>query len=479
MSPDPRPLGLMPSLSLRVWLLATHLAVLALPLLVLIGTGGLFRDLLEQTEADLDHQAALLALLVARELEHARHVEPAARLDALGGVLTPDLIRAKDATLASIRVVNASGRVIASSGEQVGEDLSDRLEVADALEGAVGTELRPRPAYRSAPLASPSRRATVRLYLAKPVLDAGGRTVGAVVLARTPREEVQALYQMVPWWAAVLPVGLTLALALWAGHITSRSLHRLEAVSRRVADGHFPSGRGLQRTSESRISEVRGLSAAFQHMSDRLQERLAYISELAAHVAHEFRTPIATLRGTIELMQDDADMPASQRARFLDNALAELHRLDRLVGGLLVLARAEQAGDQVHVDLDALLADVAAPFTIPVTGRAGAVRGQPEQLRQALTNLLDNARRHGGPHVTVAVRRDRDHVTIAVTDDGPGITAANLPRVFDRFFTTRRDTGGTGLGLALVRAVALAHGGDVTATSAPGATTFTLRLRAT
>jgi signal transduction histidine kinase len=213
-------------------------------------------------------------------------------------------------------------------------------------------------------------------------------------------------------------------------------------------------------------------------MADRLQARLAYISEFAGNVSHEFKTPITTLRGTVELLRDDDDLPPAQRARFLDNALIELDRLNRLVGGLLTLARAEAAVPSGRVDLTALARVAAERHRVPLRGEAAPVIGHAEQLAAAVDNLIDNARRHGGAIVTLTAWSADGAVGIDVEDDGAGISAANLPRVFDRFFTTARDRGGTGLGLALVKAVAIAHGGDVTVTSQPGRTTFRLRLPA-
>lgn len=216
-------------------------------------------------------------------------------------------------------------------------------------------------------------------------------------------------------------------------------------------------------------------------MSDRLRARLEYIAEFAGNVSHEFKTPIATLRGTLELLEDDPEMAAGQRALFLTNALAELHRMQRLVDGLLALARADQRGQREAVDLAALARELTA-------ARAGVVAEDSEgvpwvqadrrQLEVALGNLVDNALEHGGAQVQVRLRTwvEGDRCGLDVEDDGPGISQANQQRVFDRFFTTARERGGTGLGLALVKAVAEAHGGGVTLESQPGRTTFRLWL---
>ncbi len=475
-----------PRLPLRVWLLGSHTLVLLLPLAVLVGTGALADDLRAQTHTTLRHQAALLSLFVARDLDALRTTHPDASLSQLAA-LDPDLdglLRtARESTLAGIRLVDHRGIVVASSGTEHGDDLSDRPEVAAALAGAEALEVRARPPQSARqPLGSVSRRARVRLFLAAP-LRLDGRTVGAVLLSRTPREEVQALVQLVPWWVAALPFVLTAGIALLAGWGFSRSLIRLEhaahALTDRPADGLSALTKALDAPQGSRVAEVHGLAEAFRTMATRLQDRLDYISEFAGNVSHEFRTPIATLRGTTELLRDDPDMDASQRERFLDNAHAELARMERLVAGLLALARADAGIRRQPVDLDRLVRDaVEGRDAVTVTGTGGRVEGDPIALRTIVDNLLDNAATHGAPPIQAVLSSDDACVRLRIVDHGAGIAEADRPRVFDRWFTTRRGEGGTGIGLALVRALAQAHGGDVGVDSVPGRTVFTVDLPA-
>jgi signal transduction histidine kinase len=445
---------------------------LLLPITLWLANGGLARDLIHQTELDLENQATILALFVESTLAEGADATP---LDALGPRLDPLLARTRAETLASVRVVDAQGRVVASSGEEGGASLADRPEVLDALAGGERTLTRPREPNRDQPWSSESRREALRLFLARP-LRVGDQVVGAVIVSRTPREELQALYPMTPIWVIALPLAVTALIAWLIGDQASRSLERLTGVSRRIAAGSFSASSDLQPSADSRVSEVRGLTQAFQDMAERLRERIAYIGELAAHVSHEFRTPITTLRGTVELLADEPAMPDAQRSRFLGNALSELDRLDRLIGGLLALARAEQVEGRAWVDLDALARSAAAPRGVVVVGHAGRAWAHPGQVHACLDNLLDNARQHGGPDIRLTLAGDEGRATLTVSDDGPGISAANLPRIFDRFFTTARATGGTGLGLALVRAVAHAHGGGVAHERAVDRTHFTLTL---
>lgn len=466
-----RPVAVLP---LRTWLVLSHLVVLLLPVAAVVGTRALAWDLREETRAQLEIQGVLLARIAADAAGPGPLVDVA-------GPLSETLAATKARTLAGIRVVDADGIVVASSGDGLGEDLSADAEVREALEaGRVGVAVKPRPGRSSLSVAEGGRRASVRLFVAVPIVR-DEALLGAVVLSRTPREELGALYQMAPrlWWGALGAVLATWGLALLAGALFSRSLRAMARATPEIARRPAEADALLARARASHVAEVAAVAEALAGTARRLDERLAYIGEFASNVSHEFRTPLSTLKGTVELLQDDPDMPPAQRARFLANAEAEVDRLQRLVAGLLALARAERAGERQDVDLDAILDEVCARW--PGTARegtAGTVRGDPAQLGALLENLVANAWRHGGVGVGVSAARRGGRVELAVRDAGPGIDPANLPRVFDRFFTTARGAGGTGLGLALARAVAEAHGGEVSIDSAPGRTVLTVRLPA-
>jgi signal transduction histidine kinase len=456
---------------LRVWLTLSHFAMLALPVVVLVATGALATDLRNQTRADLLHQGQVFATLLAGEFA-------AGEADLSGlAELSPVLTSVREQNLAGIRIVDRTGRVVATSGDQLGEDLSSRPEVARALAGVVGDVVRPRPPLSSKQsLASDARFANVRVFVAVPI-EHGGQTIGAVVLSRTPREEVQALYQMGPRLAWGVVGGLLFAVlpTLLYGHLFSRSLRRVSETANRMAAGSVAESASLDLPDASHVVEARELSAAFRTMAGRLRERLTYFSDFAGNVAHEFKTPLASLKGTIELLED-AEMPDPQRARFLANAAEDVQRLDRVVGGLLLLARAEEGEAQGRLSLESLVRSSASRFEgVLVSGSAGEVFGNADQLAVLVENLLENAVRHGSSPVEVALWRTEEHTGLEVRDAGPGVSEGNADKIFRRFFTT--DPGeGTGLGLALVRAIARVHGGEVMLTRRASPTTFRLRL---
>jgi len=466
-----------------VWLALSHLAVFCLPIVVLVVSGALGHDLVEQTRDDLRHQAELLRMAVQADIERARADDPDVTLAELEPRLSARLFDAKQATWSGIELTDASGRVAATSGRELGEDLSDRREVRAALRGRMGSKVRPRPPFRELPaLSGPGRRAGVWVFVAVPV-EVDGERLGALVVSRTPREELQALYGMAPraMLGAILALLATLGLAFGAAVLATRSLQVLDSGADRIARGDLDGVTELERPELSHVAEVAGVARSVRRAALRLRERLDYIGEFASNVSHEFKTPLSTLRGTVELLTDEgADMPDAQRERFLANAQRELDRLERLVTGLLALARAEQASAHDVVDLDALLRRVADRLEVAVEGAAAPVRGATVQLEAVVENLLRNAVEHGGVGATVRLIGLRDPGTtgFVVADDGAGITAANRPHVFDRFFTTRREQGGTGLGLALAKAVVVQHGGTIEVESAPGDTRFVVRLPA-
>ena len=465
-------------LPLRTWLVFSHLAVLSFPILAVLATGALAYDLKMQTKGELINQGHLVALMVQSEIGHAQVVGAPTDMDSIGQGLTGILVQARRSTLASYRVIDAQGVVVASSGSQLGEDLSDLPEVEEALEGTYATIQRPREAIPDAPLSSPARRAKVRIFQSVPIY-VQGELVGAVLLSRTPREEIQALYQMSPRLSIGALVALILTLAMswrWAT-LGTRSLQRLAEAARDAAAGHEDAADRIEGVHDSHIAEVADVARSYATTTRQLQDRLGYIAEFAGSVSHEFKTPIATLRGTLELLQDDEDMPPEQRARFMANAEAELQRLERLVTGLLRLARAEEPAERSPVPLHELMLRAGKRYPeLHVTGSPSVVSGNTEQLESVVHNLVENGLAHARQRVELRGFTRGTWTGFEVTDDGAGISAANQRRIFDRFFTTRRKTGGTGLGLALVRTIVSSHGGTVRVDSRPGRTVFTVEL---
>jgi two-component system sensor histidine kinase MprB len=226
--------------------------------------------------------------------------------------------------------------------------------------------------------------------------------------------------------------------------------------------------------------ELADLAISFNEMVAALERSLAAQRALVADASHELRTPLTSLRANVEFLLREPGMEA--HAPLLGELRDEIEDLGTLVSDLVELARQEGDDEEgVDVRLDELTATVVAraarraPALEFVTDlEPVTVRGRPSRLERAVTNILDNAVKWSPPGGTVEVSVAGGEVV--VRDHGPGIAAADVPHVFDRFYRSgeAHHLPGSGLGLAIVRQVVEAHGGTVSAEQAPGGGT---RLR--
>jgi two-component system OmpR family sensor kinase len=295
--------------------------------------------------------------------------------------------------------------------------------------------------------------------------------------------------------AFILAGLMALALAVLASYLigtrVSRPLRRVAAVAARVDAGdldpriHDAGGQGY---------EVRVLADAFNHMLDRLTEAFAGQQAFIADASHELRTPLTVIRGQLEVLAAERD-PSPQDVRRVERLVqAEISRMTRLVDDLLLLAQSEETHflrvESVELasfvtelwDGVSLIADRQFELgSIP----QGVLSADPDRLAQALRNLIENAITHtveGRGLVRLLVTALSDgRVRFRVEDDGAGVEAAQRERVFDRLHRTDkardRSSGGAGLGLAIVRAIAEAHGGTVILAESPeGGTRLELTL---
>lgn len=277
--------------------------------------------------------------------------------------------------------------------------------------------------------------------------------------------------------AGAIALAITLLASYLAGAQVSAPLRRMASVATRVDAGDLAPRMDVPSSS---ANEVRVLGDAFNHMLDRLSQAFATQREFIADASHELRTPLTVIRGQLEVLaaQDD---PTSAEIRRVDRVVqAEIARLSRLVDDVLVLARAEQQ-DFVRierVDLPSFVAELWDGLSRTAQRRFelgplpdGTLRADPDRLAQALRNLIRNAIEHTR-EVSGLVRLEveqssGDRIRFTVIDDGPGIPASERERVFERFHRVdqshTRSREGAGLGLAIVRAVAEAHAGEVRA----------------
>ena len=262
---------------------------------------------------------------------------------------------------------------------------------------------------------------------------------------------------------AVVLVLLFIGVAAGAYPVVRRLTRRLEALKRGVEQ--FGAGHLGHRVDDSGRDEVAALATSFNQAAARIETLLRSHQNLLANASHELRSPLARLKMAFAMLDGAAPAQRERLAREIDVNIAEL---DALVEEVLLASRLEAGsavGETHAVDLLALGAEEAARAEAafePETDRA-PVQGQERLLRRALRNLLDNARRYGGPDVELGLRPVAGGYEYVVADRGPGVPAEMRERIFEPFFRMpghAEMTGGVGLGLSLVKQIAERHGGS-------------------
>ncbi|HEY6608431.1 MAG TPA: HAMP domain-containing sensor histidine kinase [Candidatus Limnocylindria bacterium] len=290
------------------------------------------------------------------------------------------------------------------------------------------------------------------------------------------------------WFSALLAIAVILALAFILRGI-SRGVRLSVAPMGDLIDAseRIEAGDVGTQVEVRGPREIRAMGRAFNSMSARLAADTDARRKLLADVSHELRTPLSIIQGNVEGMIDGlypADRP------HLERVLAETRQLERLIEDLRTLSLADAGELPLHrepVALGDLVADVVAGFqaqsaTAGVTLRVEATDAptidlDPRRIRQVIGNLLSNALRHtpSGGAVTVSVRQEANAVILEVADSGAGMDPESAVRAFDRFWRAG-DTAGAGIGLAIVRDLVRAHGGEATLESELGRGT-TVRCR--
>lgn len=511
-----------PRLRLRTILLLTFVAVAALP-----GFGALFlrvyeNTLVRQTEAELVAQGAALAAVATADwpggrLAPAIQSQPVDPDGVAGGTLStidlrttpvlperPDptplsgpptadalaaasrlapILRATSGTtLASIQLLDAQGRVLI--GPRVGMSYAALPEVAAALRGHADTVLRRNGAYRQRyALEWLSRASDLRIHHARPVI-VNGHVAGVLLLSRSPRALFRGLYE--DRGKILLGIAIIFGTLVVLSGLLSRGIARpIEALSdatRRVAQGIGE----VPEVPPTAAVEIQALYADFARMAEAIARRSLYLRDFAYAVSHEFKTPLAGIRGAIEIIADHGDhMSDADRHRFLSNIAADADRLTLLVTRLLELARADMAGraEMTATELAPVLYHVADAYradqlaVLIGVDEALIAAISPTVLETVLVALIDNAYQAGARQVRLDARSDEEAITLVIADDGPGIPVADRERIFEPFFTSRRAAGGTGLGLPIVRSLLSSANSTIELGETELGSRFVLRLR--
>ncbi len=283
----------------------------------------------------------------------------------------------------------------------------------------------------------------------------------------------------------LIAVVLAAALGVYYAQIAARNIRRLQDAARKVADGNFETP--IPIASAGQLGQ---LARTFNEMQRRLAELDSARKQFIANASHELRTPIFSLGGFVELLEEEDPSP-DEREEFVRTMRQQIERLTKLTADLLDLSQLD-AGAMVmqghDIDLGAVARDVTREFGARADLRGSRLElrtpdqpalafADPDRVRQIIRILLDNALTHTpeGTKVTVTTYSVNRRAELTVSDEGPGIPQRVHSRIFERFYTAD-SAGGSGLGLAIARELAQRMNGRITISSSRRFTAFTLDL---
>jgi signal transduction histidine kinase len=455
-------------------LLLSYVSITAFVLLVLeIPLGVSYANSVERRlRSDLQHDAFSLAI---RSQESLVTDDPARALQTLAD-------RYRDASGGRVVIVDAEGRSVADSepSSPAGRDFATRPEIQRALQGAEVTGTR-----------TSHTLGRDLLYVALPVGSVEG--IQGAVRITYPASVIDDQIRRI-WLLLAATGGVVLGIVFLASQLLARSVTKplldLQAAARDLGGGNLSARAEVPKGP----AELTVLAESFNATAARLEQLVGAQRGFIADASHQLRTPLAAMRLRLENLEADVDGSAAED---LEGALDEVARLSRLVDGLLLLARAEQAASapaRVAVDevidgrcdaWEAFAAEKHVRIDAVVAG-SPAARATPGRLEQVVDNLLNNALEVApeGSAVRLGAEARGNWVELRVSDEGPGMSADERARAFDRFWQSGaarregRPTGHFGLGLAIVRELVVGDGGHVALEPSPsGGLEVVVRMR--
>ncbi len=441
------------------------LFTLAATLLLSCGLGGFYWIVVQQAFKEDNDVLADKVFAVRGEIRNPEG--PRALQDQL------DALRPGEHAVYWVRVLDATGQVWAASP---GMDESVPRNAFPAAQLNAATGLRPKDFRKGAKLFS---------LVATGEVVAGQSVTIQVAQDRSADEEFSKKFGVL--LAVVLALGI-LAAGIIAISVTRRGLRPLQEMTdslKRIGPTQLNERLGVLGWP----TELQPMAAAFDQMLNRLEDSFTRLSQFSADLAHELRTPVANILGEAEVGLTRDRTPAEYR-EVIESCAAECGRLSGLIDNLLFLARAESADQQTQpafFDGRAAIEKIAAYYqtageerhiTIACEGE-GQIYADPLLQGRAVSNLVDNALRFTPENgkIVIRVTAAADSSAVSVQDSGPGIAPEHLSRIFDRFYRvdSARTSGGSGLGLALVKSISVLHGGSASVASEEGhGTTVTL-----
>lgn len=483
----------------RLWTVVAMVlsVVLSLPFAGLFLFKFYANQLVQQTEESLLAQAAVMAAVFTHSYEDAADNAPPLseadqgfdpafpslsmssgilpqRPDAVPRVADPlpiyqdigtDLSHvasaAQTSTLAGYRFLDPRGNVIGGSAE-TGLNLAHVLEVQRALDGETVSVARLRVRDTPEPaLYAFSRGARVRVFVAVPVRS-GNEVIGAVYISRTPNHIFRFLYgeRFTLAKASLFVLISTSLIGFLFWRFITRPIHALIARTRATGSN----GQRWQSLEHYGTREIERLSHSFQSLTERLQSQQDALKTYTAHVTHELKSPLTAVKGSAELLAEE-DMTPSQRAMFIENIARNTNRMEELLTSMRAFSLADQSAMAGKARLEDIILELRSRFDqleITASGSDCILPLHTNTLKIILTHLLENAQQHGASEVTLVANRDTVGTSLTISDNGNGISAGNRDNVMTPFFTTRREQGGTGMGLNIVTSTLDALGGTLT-----------------
>lgn len=441
---------------------------------------SVYRELLGQNQIDNNYKftpivpqldLSKLETLPRRPLAQTPQLGVDSTMQRVGNSMQNILLNTQKVTLAGMRILDANGVVIAGRGE-INMSLAHVLEVKAALQGEYMSVLRERISDEPPPsIASLSRGTGVRVFTAFPIINRVGnveKVLGVVYLSRTPQNILKHLYGIKEKVIVILLILLALTglIVMFISSRLSRPIRELIEQTQKVMRGEIDTVEIIKQPGTYELSK---LSNSFAEMSQALYERSQYIQQFASHVSHEFKTPLTSMQGSIELLlEHNDDMTEVQRLRFLNNLREDTERLKSLVNRLLEQARADalQGSSESTAVLSTIqeLCSRYKDFSLQIrfdTQKDYILKVSSASLRSIFSNLFDNSIQHSASTVDITILEVAGQLEIWVQDDGTGISEANQNKIFTPFFTTRRETGGTGLGLGIIESILLSSNGNI------------------
>ncbi len=304
-----------------------------------------------------------------------------------------------------------------------------------------------------------------------------GGTLAAVLLAPTVGlVVVKFLWGYMRFRYAALLVGIgvlliTIVLGWLLWRLILRPVQRLSAESRAFAAGEVER---FSPQSRYGTQELQELGQSVLHMAESLHNRQETVRTYTSHVTHELKSPLTALIGAAELLEAEG-LSGEQRAQLLGTVRQSADRMQDLLEGLRQMARAREPLGQGASTLDKVLVDLAGEYPalkVQVTGGDVSLPIPPKGLAVILRQMLGNAAAHGADRVFLEAMRG----TLIIRDNGNGISQGNRDRLFEPFFTTRRETGGTGMGLAIVRSLLEVRGAGIAVLDSEQGAAFEIRF---